>query len=426
MRLASVSTYTLGLLALLGCTGPTTASGPHSPAPVVRAQAGSSLTAQADAKAAIDALERGEFEQAGRAADAVLAADADNPYGRLVRAVVRYKKTMHQFALDGRTLVFAGATGGLNPRYLQFAVGQAEADLAGVDADLAVAETSADLSLELCLACWEVDWNGNGRADRGDRMLLQIEQDANGEEIPKGDPRRTPTFRFDTGDVTWARAFVAFQRAAMDFVLAYDWSEVPYAIERMDHGERMDRGRAGRIVIPLRHPERMAAARSLLLEGLDRSDACRRAYLSERDDDREWVPNPRQRSHPLPLPVDDKLYATWEGVVQDLRKLAIGEEVLCMADIGPMIDDDVPPLHGCVDVGGILSRPRDIEIDLDALERFEKKDDVDGMLSSVLGTHYVRKGKPSGLPHRLHRMHQEMERGEESFERKLRYLFWLN
>ena len=28
------------------------------------------------------------------------------------------------------------------------------------------------------------------------------------------------------------------------------------------------------------------------------------AYLAETDDDREWVPNPKQQSHPMPLPVD--------------------------------------------------------------------------------------------------------------------------
>jgi hypothetical protein len=34
--------------------------------------------------------------------------------------------------------------------------------------------------------------------------------------------------------------------------------------------------------------------------------------------------------------------------------------------------------------------------------------------------------KPSPLPRRLERMKGEVERGDESLERKLRYLLWVN
>ena len=49
-------------------------------------------------------------------------------------------------------------------------------------------------SLDLCLACWQVDWNRNGDIDERDLRMLQVEYDAHGEQIPEGDPRRTPTF----------------------------------------------------------------------------------------------------------------------------------------------------------------------------------------------------------------------------------------
>ena len=419
MRLAHVTALAL-VVFLSACVGPGSAS-PDSPASVAPAAGSASASARQDAARAITALQDGDFDEAARTADAVIDTAPDNPYARLVRAIARYRKTMHQLALDGRTVVFGALEdGGFNDRYLRFTLEQAERDLATVDADLAIAERTPDIALELCLACWKIDWNGNGRMDRFDRFLLHIEQDAEGNPIAEDDPRRTPTFRFDVGDVTWARAFVAFQRAAMDVVLAYDWTEVT----KLAEGRRRDRPR--RVVLRLRDAGRMTAARALLLQGLDLSDACRRAYLAETDDDREWVPNPRQRSHPLPLPVDEPLYGTWEGVVQDVRKLVRGEERLCMAEIGAMIDEDVPPMHGCIDVAGLLDRPRDIVVDLEEMERFERQDDAEGMLSSILGPHYVRGGKPSGLPRRLQRMHREMERGEESLERKLRYLFWIN
>jgi hypothetical protein len=417
MRLAKATVFALAIL-LPSCASTNPANTGNTATAPSRA---SSTSAKAEAKEALRALEKGEFDAAEKAVGALLSRDEANPYGRIVRAVLRYKKTMHQMGLDLRTLAFAGSRGGgLNERYLRFALEQAEAELAAVDADLAVAEATPDLALELCLACWEVDWNGNGRLDRFDRLLFQIEQDAADETLPDQDPRRNPTFRFDVGDVTWARAFVAFQRAAMDFVLAYDWKDVAVALE----ARRKDR--PSRIVLRLHDPARMAAARTLLLQGLDLADACRRAYLAETDDDREWVPNPRQRNHPMPLPVDESLYATWEGIVQDVRKLVRGEEFLCMSEIGALIDDDGPRAHGCIDVGRILGEPRDIVVDFDVLKKLERKGDLDGMLSSLLGPHYVRTGKPSTLPSRLDRMHREMARGEESLGRKIRYMLWLN
>ncbi len=418
MRLAKVTAFALAIL-LPSCAS-TTPPKTGNPATVAQSRA-SAASAKAEAKEALTALQKGEFDAAEKATSALLSRDETNPYGRLVRAVVRYKKTMHQMGLDLRTLAFAGSRGGgLNERYLRFSLEQAEDELAAVDADLVVAEATPDLAVELCLACWEVDWNGNGRLDRFDRLLFQIEQDAADQTLPDEDPRRNPTFRFDVGDVTWARAFVAFQRAAMDLVLAYDWKEVVAALE----ARRKDR--PSRIVLRMHDPVRMAAARTLLLQGLDLADTCRLAYLAETDDDREWVPNPRQRNHPMPLPVDDTLYTTWEGIVRDVRKLVRGEEVLCMSEIGPLIDEEGPTVHGCIDVGGILGEPRAIVIDFEALKKFERKDDLDGMLSSLLGPHYVRTGTPSTLPSRLDRMHREMARGEESLGRKIRYLLWLN
>ncbi len=46
------------------------------------------------------------------------------------------------------------------------------------------------------------------------------------------------------------------------------------------------------------------------------------------DDEREWLPNPRQKNHPLPLPVDEVLYQTWEQVTEDIRRLVQGKDGL--------------------------------------------------------------------------------------------------
>lgn len=368
---------------------------------------------------AIAALREGSFDQAAKRADDELGGDGANPYARLVRAIARYKKSMHQLSLDVRTLVIGGAAaGGLNHKYLRASLEEGEAALALVESDLAVAASDPEIAIELCIACWDIDWNGNGRIDRRDRLLFQIERDAQDQPIPEDDPRRKPTFRFDVGDVAWARAFVSFQRALLDVVLAYDWSEVDKVLEE-------DR-RTRAVVLRLAHPDRIAQARERILEGLDRSDDARRAYLAETDDDREWLPNPRQNSHPMPLPVDQALYDTWEGVLGDLRRLVRGDDGLAVADLVALGDEHERAPRGYIDIGGLFSRPHDITLTARDMKRLDRVDDVEGMLSAIFGDRYVASMKPSPLPKRLLRMKGEIDKREEGLERKLRYLFWIN
>jgi hypothetical protein len=335
------------------------------------------------AAVSLEQLQRGEFDKAHQSAGALVKADPDNPYGHVVRAITHYKKTMHQLSTDLRTVAFGALrAGGFNHRYMRSALQQAEEELGRVDRDLAAAE-HPDLALELCLACWEVDWNHNGRVDRMDRLLFQIERDAQGRPIPADDPRRKPTFRFDHGDVLWARAFVSFQRAALDLVLAYKWTELDRLFALVRSNDKPT------ITLRLDKPELVARARKGLLRGLDFADRTRKAYLAETDDDREWVPSPRQKNHPLPLPVDDRLYETWRHVVADLQKLVRGEEGLSVAALAQLGDHkwDSPP-RGYVDIGRMLTRPRDIVVEIAQLQRLnlDDKGDVEQLLSSISAT----------------------------------------
>jgi hypothetical protein len=372
------------------------------------------------ATAATAALRRGDLAGAGASAETLLRDDPTNSRAAAVRALARYERSMHQLALDLRTLAVGGAlVGGLNQRYLRSALTDGETALGEVDRDLEIAARDDSFSLDLCLACWERDWNGSGRVDERDRLLFQIEQDTEGNPIPDGDPRRKPTFRFDQGDVYWARAFVAFERAAIDLALAYDFSD-------LDRFTR-DGAEARTIRLRLRDPERVRAARTRILEGLGFSRAAREAYLAETDDEREWMPNPRQKDHPLPLPVDAALYDTWQGVVGDLERLVRSEEGLSVKELA-LLDPrrETHGAEGYLDLGRPLSKPRDIVIDLDALEKQERHGDIEGMMKNLFGSSYVRSMRPSPLIGRVRRMHSEVERGEESLERKLRYLFWIN
>ena len=409
--------WLLGFAALLlaglaGCPRPGARPAPRSR---------HSLTEQnRSAGPAVSALQAGQFYQAEQAARAVLASDPGNARARLVRAVARYGNTLHDFVPDLLRRLeawFKGRDrdrGGLH-RKLAWMEGQ----LALVDRDLAVAAAEPGVSLRLCLACWTRDWNHNGRIDRFDRLLFQIERDAAGREIPVGDPRRKPTFRFDLGDIYWARAFVAFQRALFNLVLAYELPRI----------EDLKQVLRGRVVIRLKHRRRVHRARKLILAGLAHAQRCRREYLAETDDEAEWVPNPRQKNHPLPLPVDQALYVTWEGMVRDLRALVRGEQGVSVKEIARLAYPSWPdPPRGFIHVGRLFSDPGDIAVDLGGLRGFNprRRADVERLLRTVFGNKYVTRMRPSPIVKRLRRMKREVGRGKESLGRKLKYLFWLN
>jgi hypothetical protein len=407
------------LLLLAGCSG---AGGRVSGPPLPQRELA--------ARAAIDELRAGHFAEAAQRAAAVIGVDRDNPYARIVSGIARYRATLHQLRADLMTLAMTAFRGAINFRYLRTTLEQAERDLASVDEDLAVAARFPELTLDLCISCWEkIDWNGNGRIDSRDGRFLEIELDAEGKEIPEGDPRRRPVFRFDAGDLHWARAFVAFQRALLDLALAYRWSDAQGLIEQAREG--LPRG--GGIVIGLEQPARIASARRQLLEGLGYADAARRAYLAETDDEREWLPNPRQKNHPLPLPVDDALYQTWEGVVGDLKRLLEGTQGLSVAELAQLGDHQwKQPPRGFIDLGRLLSQPRAINIDLGTVMGFaegrreDRETSPEPVLRAFLGDCYRDRMTPSPLIGRMRRMKDEVTRGKESLDRKLRYLFWLN
>lgn len=366
---------------------------------------------------AIQTLQAGAFDEAEQEVARILEEEGTNPYTLLVDAVARYRKVLHNLWVDGRTTAASAMTGELNQRFMRYSLTQADQELIRVQGDLAEVARYPELTLDLCPACWERDWNHDGEIDDGDRRLLQIELDRNGEKIPEGDPRRKPTFRFDHGDILWASAFVGFQRAAINLLLAYDWSGLT----------RLVRGRnRGTLRFKLTRPEHVATAQQLILDALDLSDRARIAYLAETDDEREWLPNPRQVNHPLPLPVDEALYETWEGLVQDLRLLARGETGLSVGEVAQLGDHkwERPPA-GFIDVGRMLTEPGDVVVNIEQIDDPEE-DRVEGLLRSLFGDCYVAAMTPSQLPARLSRMKSEVDRGEESFERKLRYLLWVN
>ena len=376
-------------------------------------------TAAADAVPAIAALQSSKFDEARSIASQVMQKDGGNSRAAAVRALVTYQMAGH--ALITRLTALADQADDL--KFLDHEAGRqmwkAFLDqLDAVDRDLAIAAADPAFSLELCLACWEHDWNRNGQIDERDRKLFEIEYDGKGGEIAEGTPARRPTFRFDVGDVDWARAMISFQRAGVQLVLAYQWSE----LDKLFQGRMTDR----RLAIKLMDPGRVKKARELILDGVAYADRCRAEYLAETDDDREWVPNPRQQNHPVPLPIDAAVYDTWAGVTGDVRRMLKSEEGLSLKQVVGLVEPKAAMLapDAYLDFGAMLREPKDIVFDL--TDSSESPANIERVLRGVFGNGYRTGMKASPLVQRLSRMKDDLDRGAESFDHKLRYLLWLN
>ena len=388
-----------------------------------------------DSAAAVASLQAAKFDDAASQATQVLARDAGNSRAAAVRAIATYQAAGSRLRDDltssGTKLLDRTTAVGIGQRFLD--------QLAAVDRDLAVVAGDPAFSLELCLACWEHDWNHNGRIDDGDRSLFEIEfdgrvaagrNDGSG-ELAKDDPRRRPTFRFDTGDGDWARAMISFQRAVLEIALAYRWSEVA---KLFVPSQRKDQSPT--IVLHLEDAPRVQRARTLILDGLRYADRCRTEYLAETDDTREWLPNPRQHDHAIPLEVDPALYQTWADITGDVRRLLESQEAISIRELAALGKRDSAAYFpdAYLDLGAMLREPADITLDVGLIEAADDSHRnptvvatlLEKFLRGALGKGYAASGKRSPLPGRLQRMAGELSTGGDTLDRKLRYLLWLN
>ena len=367
--------------------------------------------------AAVSAARAGQFESAQREADRVLAVVPRDSSASAVRALARYQRAGEVLIHEIGAVIERGETF----KFLDHEQGRKAwltvlGELEAVDRDLAIAAQDPHFALELCLACWEHDWNRSGAVDERDRKLFELEYDGAGGELADGDPRRRPTYRFDVGDVLWARAMISFQRGVVELVLAYRWSEL----------DKLFSGNDRSITIKLVDAGRVRRAHNLFVSALAFSGQEREAYLSETDDDREWVPNPRQKSYAMPLVVDAELYETWGKVLGDVQRWLAGQEGISLREAAALIDEDdanmLPAAY--VDLGRMLGEPTDIVFDLRS--DGAKTAVIERALRGLLGNGYVKSMRASPLVGRLRHMKEQLSRGEDSLEKKLRYLFWLN
>src|SRR5215475_14328415 len=126
-----------------------------------------------DSAVAVSSLQAARFAEAASQASLVLARDPGNSRAAAVRAIATYQAAGSRLRDDlfssGLRLLDRAAARPVGERFLE--------QLVAVDRDLGVVAADPAFSLDLCLACWEHDWNHNGAIDDADRSLFEIEFD---------------------------------------------------------------------------------------------------------------------------------------------------------------------------------------------------------------------------------------------------------
>jgi hypothetical protein len=370
---------------------------------------------------AIAALTKGAMRQAVELGEQELAKQASSKvHGTL--AIARYGAAVEHLLMGA---LRGGGDESSRVKHIQQELIRFLGELDKVQSNLEAAAKDPQFVLELCVACITAE---DSFFSGLPRRSLDIERDRTGKPLEENDPRRRPTFRFDHGDLAWGRAMISFQQAFLNIVLAYDWEW----IEKMAAD---DAPTDPTLTIRLVEPARIGKARELLLAGLKFSDEARVAYTKETDDDREWVPSPKQQNYASPLTVDAKLYKTWEDIVGDIRSLVSGETGVSFVALANLFKLKGGAPAGFIDFGAMLKSPKDIVYELGALEKIENEQNANTrkqlatkVLKGMLGNGFKTTMKPSRITDRLLQLRKDLDQqgGEAIVEDKLKYFLWLN
>jgi hypothetical protein len=212
----------------------------------------------------------------------------------------------------------------------------------------------------------------------------------------------SPVINVDQSDIYWAIAYCDFAEAALNLVLSYDLVD----------GNQVKLVDAARV---------RSRAYPRLLAGLRYSAKLRESLLAETDDDREWIPNPRQTHTSFPLVMDAQTFATWGDFLKELRGLAEGKTLLGGASTGPSMNGTVNLTFGVcapgkgLDVRDLFMRPLPQALDIRELQSrclAPTAGKPMSVLAPLLAATALRNAGPQGSAS-----------GESVL---LRHLFWVN
>ena len=222
-------------------------------------------------------------------------------------------------------------------------LGKAEATLSPI--------TDVNVKLPLRFGMIRMDLDGDGQTS-GKDSLWNVYTGISRNDGITVEQAENFSIKFDRGDVHWLRGYCHLISAVCQIYLAHDSSETfqrtahlifakvdsPYQF--LTGGKYIHRlGDSGADICdlialihlinwPVVEPERMKLALHHFEDVVKQSKEMWKYILAETDDDREWIPNPRQTGVIPGVKVTDEMVVAWTGLMGDIEKILAGEKLI--------------------------------------------------------------------------------------------------
>lgn len=211
--------------------------------------------------------------------------------------------------------------------------------------------SDANVKLPLKFGLIRMDLDGDGNANE-EETLWKVYSSVTRNQSITLDQAQEFSIKFDRGDVHWLRGYCHLLTAFCQVYLAHDSSESfqrtahlifpnvdsPYTFLTRGKNVYQLGGRGGDIsdFIALIHlinwrvvePERMQSALHHLEDCVKQSREMWKYILAETDDDREWIPNPRQTGVIPNAKVTEEMVTAWAALVNEIEKILAGEKLI--------------------------------------------------------------------------------------------------
>lgn len=205
---------------------------------------------------------------------------------------------------------------------------------------------SAEVELPLAIGTYRIDFNSDGTADESE-SFWGIFARVVGAPIAEEDAKAF-VIAFDAGDVNWLRGYCHLLQGLCDFFLAHDTqklhdhtaqfffpaAEVKNPVVLATGGDIWNSiadaiAFIHMIQLPVSDAEKLKSSHAHLLEVVAQSRLSWAAINAETDDDREWIPNPKQQNAALPgVMISPEMIDEWHAVLDESEAILQGKKLI--------------------------------------------------------------------------------------------------
>ena len=338
------------------------------------------------------ALQMGQTAEAERLLTARLAEQANDDNSRFALGIVQFLRAVegrmqafhrHGFRVQGNDLI--GLTNlpippNPKPEPLDYPTARKLLqrwldDLVMVDTTLAKIKTH-DVKVPIHFGLIKLDFNGDGRSG-DDETFWTIYSRYNQRAGASAEGAKSFVVALDRGDVDWLRGYCHLLAALTETLLAHDFEALfnnscflvfsgvkPPHDFLVKSGNGKDPDMVGMITdyialihqihLPVVEPARLNATRGHLEAMITLSRSSWQFILAETDDDREWLPNPKQNTVVPNGKMTEEMIATWTNCLDEFEAILAGKKLI------PFWRGDNPRLG--VNLRRVLTEPRPFDL----------------------------------------------------------------